>query len=58
MIIWILIIGFLLFLLILAPMWPDSRGWSFYPSGTIAVLLVLLLLFWTFGLLPPWVIGH
>ena len=28
-----------------APVWPYSRGWGYYPSGGVATLLVILLLF-------------
>jgi hypothetical protein len=33
----------LIFLLLGAlPMWPYSRGWGYYPSGTVSVLVVVL----------------
>ena len=25
------------------PAWPYSRGWTYYPSGLVGVLLILLL---------------
>lgn len=31
-----------------APVWPYSRGWGYYPSGGLATLLVILLLFMLF----------
>jgi hypothetical protein len=40
----------LLLVLVLAsvPAWPYSRGWGYYPSGGVAlVVLVLLILFLT-----------
>jgi hypothetical protein len=27
------------------PAWPYSRGWGYYPSGGLGLLLVVLLLF-------------
>jgi hypothetical protein len=27
------------------PSWPYSRGWGYYPSGLLGVVLVVLLLF-------------
>ena len=28
-----------------APVWPYSRGWGYYPTGGLATLLVIILLF-------------
>jgi hypothetical protein len=41
---------FLLILLLVAfllsiPTWPHSRGWGYYPSGGVGLVLVILLLF-------------
>ena len=36
---------FVLLLLVLAPAWPYSRRWGYYPSGTLgAVVLVVIAL--------------
>jgi hypothetical protein len=41
----LLILVLVILLLALAPAWPHSRRWGYYPSGTIgAVLLVVVLL--------------
>ena len=45
---------FLLIVLIVAllfslPAWPYSRGWGYYPSGGIGLLVVVLLLFLLLG---------
>jgi uncharacterized membrane protein len=35
--------------LVSAPAWPHSRGWGYYPVGgfgLVAVILLLMLLFW------------
>jgi hypothetical protein len=44
----ILVVILLLMMLGAAPAWPYSRGWGYYPSGGIglilAILVVLLLL--------------
>lgn len=41
----LLIVALILAMLLSAPAWPHSRGWGYYPSGGIGVLLVVLLLF-------------
>jgi hypothetical protein len=28
-----------------APTWPHSRGWGYYPSGGLGLLVVVLLVF-------------
>ena len=28
-----------------APAWPHSRGWGYYPTGGIGILVVVLLIF-------------
>ena len=44
----ILIIVLILILLGALPTWPYSRGWGYYPSGGLGlVLIVLLILFLT-----------
>ena len=41
----LLILVLVVLLLALAPAWPHSRRWGYYPSGTIgAVLLVVVVL--------------
>jgi hypothetical protein len=39
----LLIIVLLLLLLGAWPAWPHSRSWGYYPSGTIGLVLVILL---------------
>jgi uncharacterized protein DUF3309 len=41
----LLIIALVLAMLLSAPAWPHSRGWGYYPSGGLGVILVVLLLF-------------
>jgi hypothetical protein len=38
----LLLIFLILMLLGALPTWPYSRGWGYYPSGTVSVLLVVL----------------
>jgi Protein of unknown function (DUF3309) len=48
------LIGLLLiFVLVLAlmPAWPYSRGWGYYPSGGLGLVLLILLLMLVFGYL-------
>jgi hypothetical protein len=40
----ILLIVLIVLLLGAAPTWPYSRGWGYYPSGSLGVVLVVLLL--------------
>ncbi len=50
----------LLFILLLialigtAPAWPYSRGWGYYPSGGIGLVLVVLLFLLFFGRIHIW----
>jgi len=53
----ILLIVLLFLVLGAAPSWPYSRGWGYYPSGLVGLLLVILLVMllldvipWGFGL--------
>jgi hypothetical protein len=39
----VLIIVLLLLLLGAWPSWPHSRGWGYYPSGTLGLVLVIVL---------------
>lgn len=39
----ILLIVFVLLLVGAFPTWPHSRGWGYYPSGGIGLLVVILL---------------
>ncbi len=47
MLLLILIIAILLFAT--APAWPYSRGWGYYPSGTIGTILLILLILMLLG---------
>ena len=38
----LLIIVLLLLLLGSWPAWPHSRGWGYYPSGTLGLVLVIV----------------
>jgi hypothetical protein len=39
----ILIVVLLLLLLGAWPLWPHSRSWGYYPSGTLGMVLVIVL---------------
>ena len=46
----IILLLILLFLLIAsAPSWGYSRGWGYYPSGTIGVILIILIIMMALG---------
>ncbi|MDX6271265.1 MAG: hypothetical protein QOD28_2488 [Acidobacteriota bacterium] len=41
----IIIIVILIILLIgAAPAWPHSRGWGYFPSGTLGIILLIILI--------------
>lgn len=44
----ILLIIVLLLLIGALPMYPYSRSWGYAPSGVLATVLVILVLFWMF----------
>ena len=45
----LLVILIVILLLASAPAWPYSRGWGYYPSGTLGTVLLILLLMMLFG---------
>jgi hypothetical protein len=40
----ILIIILIVLLLGVAPAWPHSRGWGYYPSGGLGLILLIVLI--------------
>jgi len=48
----ILLILLLVLALGTAPAWPYSRGWGYYPSGTVGTILVLLIVLLLLGVVP------
>ena len=45
----LLILLMVILLLAVAPAWPYSRGWGYYPSGGLGTVLVILVLLMLFG---------
>jgi hypothetical protein len=45
----ILLIVLIILLIGAIPSWPYSRGWGYYPSGGIGLLLVILLILLLLG---------
>ncbi|CAB3638967.1 MULTISPECIES: DUF3309 family protein [Achromobacter] len=39
----ILLIILILLLIGAVPAWPHSRGWGYYPSGILGILLIVLI---------------
>jgi len=35
-----------------APAWPYSRGWGYYPSGTLGTILLVLIVLLILGVVP------
>ena len=48
---WFPLVAVLLALLLVAPVWPWSRGWTWVPAGMVGVTLGTILLF-TYAVLP------
>jgi hypothetical protein len=40
----ILLVILILMLLGAVPAWPHSRGWGYYPSGTLGLVILIVLL--------------
>jgi len=45
----ILLIVLIILLLGAVPAWPYSRGWGYYPSGGLGLVLVILLILMLMG---------
>ncbi|MDQ3803296.1 MAG: DUF3309 domain-containing protein [Acidobacteriota bacterium] len=45
----ILIIILILLLIGAIPTWPHSRGWGYYPSGILGVILLILVILLLMG---------
>jgi hypothetical protein len=45
----ILLLVLIVLLLVAAPAWPYSRGWGYYPSGTLGTVLLILILLMLLG---------
>ena len=45
----ILLVLLLLLLVASTPAWRYSRGWGYYPSGTIGVVLIILIIMMALG---------
>ncbi len=45
----ILIILLLLMLIGVVPTWPHSRGWGYFPSGLLGIVLVVVLILLLMG---------
>jgi hypothetical protein len=44
---WLILL--IILLIALMPAWPYSRGWGYYPSGGIGLILVILLVLLLLG---------
>jgi hypothetical protein len=45
----LLIILLLLLMVGAVPRWPHSRSWGYYPSGTIGIIVIILLIMLMLG---------
>ncbi|MGH7995506.1 MAG: DUF3309 family protein [Opitutaceae bacterium] len=47
----LVLIVLLLLLLSALPAWPYSRGWGYYPSGSLGVVLIVIIILLLTGLI-------
>lgn len=47
----ILLIIVLILLIGAVPAWPYSRGWGYYPSGGLGLILIIVIIAWLLGYL-------
>lgn len=45
----LLLIILILVLLAILPSWPYSRGWGYYPSGLVTLIVVIIIILWLLG---------
>ena len=45
----LLLVILILVLLAVLPSWPYSRGWGYFPSGIVGVIVVIILILWLLG---------
>ena len=48
----LLLILLIILLLAAAPAWPYSRGWGYYPSGTLGTVLLIVIILMLLGYVP------
>ena len=48
----LLLILLIILLLAAAPAWPYSRGWGYYPSGTLGTILLIVIILMLLGYVP------
>ena len=47
----ILLLILVILVLAILPSWPYSRGWGYYPSGGLGLILVIVLILYLLGYL-------
>lgn len=45
----ILLVILIILLIGAVPAWPYSRGWGYYPSGGLGLVLVIIIVLWLLG---------
>ena len=45
----LLLIVLIVILLAVLPSWPYSRGWGYYPSGILGLIVAIILILWLLG---------
>lgn len=47
----VLLIVLILVLVGAIPRWPHSRSWGYAPSGTVGLIIVILIIMWLLGMI-------
>jgi len=47
----ILLVILIILLIGAVPAWPYSRGWGYYPSGGLGLVVVIIIVLWLLGYL-------
>lgn len=48
----LLLVLLIVLILAVAPAWPYSRGWGYYPSGTLGTILLVVIILVLLGRVP------
>ncbi len=46
---WLLVIIIVVLLVLAVPTWPYSRGWGYFPSGILGLILVIVIILLLLG---------
>ncbi len=49
---WILLLLLIVLLIAAVPAWPYSRGWGYFPSGILGLLVIVIIVLLLLGMFP------